>query len=1183
MNKKETEVVLQRIENWYARLPDLIVFDKQNFHAEFGWSKDPTPFQDRMELKYKKIEEGESWGEKWESAWFHLTGEVPKNWSGKQVATDLDFSGEGLVFDSDGVAIQGITNGAIWDQNFARTRVPFIDECSGGEKIELWVEAAANSLFGVFTEPDPEEQSPKRYGWFDAKVEKMKFGIFDNDLWHLYLDARILLGLVKHLDKKSVRRIRIIKSLNQCINIFAENRSNAQASRDCLKVELEKCASASDLKVSAIGHAHIDTGWLWPVRETVRKTARTFATQLKIIEQYPQYIFGASQPQHYQFMKDSYPEIYERVKAAVKSGNWECQGGMWVEADCNLISGESMVRQLLHGKNFFKNEFDVDVDNLWLPDVFGYSAALPQILKKSGVNFFLTQKLSWSQFNEFPHQTFHWRGIDGTEILTHFPPENTYNSELDTQFLLPAQSGFKEKDKLDEFISLFGVGDGGGGPKPENIELGIRMKDLENSPRVRFDTAKNFFHRLEKEKDSLDTWVGELYLELHRGTLTTHGLVKKQNRKLEWKLRAVEMLWSCADLDKYPAKELDAMWKKLLINQFHDIIPGSSINMVYQTTHKEYEEIHKGCDDLIDQSANILFQEDRNAFVLMNSLSYKWEGMVTLPESLNGYELLNENGERVKVQKIGEKIEAFVSLNPLSFSTFRKGEKSNTEELTDNGLILENELIRYEDLPLGSSVIYVSHEWLGWVHPDPDGIQLSTLVEILKNLKSGNISRVDMNRFHSVIYNHTFSVKAKDWKDILENTYIWVDWMCMPQPSVEDPNDKRRYEDICMKGSRAIRSIPAYIEKSDFMLILCPEGEHVDRKERFDKSKRAASCFRTWRRRGWCVLEFFACYFSVRKSHPTLLVRSGSGTPEWISSLDCLKLAVGTSDFTCCQRNHIITTSTQKAIMKSLESKAEKERQEKLSSRLPDKGFVSVGCPGACTSLMIAMSFGNENIVNMLLDAGANPYERCAVGNDVLQCTAIMNRVELARFWIERFPDWDFDTANYIVGGKALLSCVFMGPDKGELTDLLMISGANPFCVTHHGSTLLVCASENEDTSLELLQSLCERFPELVNKQRRSQTWTFKTISTFCKFLKKCHLSSSPIVEMFSEEPGCVCLHFAVKRGDLRAVEILLNAGANPNIRNDMGQTPIDFCDTYGPYPKIKNKLMFISHKLTSN
>ena len=696
MNKKETAVILQRIENWYSRLPDLIVYDKQIFHAEFGWSKEPTPFSKRMDLSYKKIKEGDSWGEKWESAWFHLNGEVPKHWSGKQIATDLDFSGEGLVFDSEGVAIQGITNGSIWDQNFARTRVPFIEECTGGEKLELWVEAAANSLFGVFTDPDPEEESPKRHGWFDAKAERMRFGIFDRDMWHLYLDARILLGLVKHLDEKSVRRPRIINALNQCINKFSEDRDNSLKARKCLEVELEKNASASDLKVSAIGHAHIDTGWLWPVRETVRKTARTFATQLKIIDQYPQYIFGASQPQHYQFMKDSYPEIYERVKAAVSKGNWECQGGMWVEADCNLISGESMVRQLLHGKNFFKDEFDVDVDNLWLPDVFGYSAALPQILKKSGIDFFLTQKLSWSQFNEFPHQTFHWRGIDGTEILTHFPPENTYNSELDTEFLLPAQNGFKEKDKLDEFISLFGVGDGGGGPKPENIELGMRMGDLENSPRVRFDTAKNFFHRLEKEKDSLDTWVGELYLELHRGTLTTHGLVKKQNRKLEWKLRSVEMLWSCIDMDKYPAKELDALWKKLLINQFHDIIPGSSINLVYQTTHKEYEEIHRGCDDLIDESAKLLFDKDPDAFVLVNTLSYRWEGMVDIPDSFRGYEILDENGDNLQIQLNGEKTEAYVSLDPLSYSTFKKGEKSNLEGSIDQGFILENELIRYE-------------------------------------------------------------------------------------------------------------------------------------------------------------------------------------------------------------------------------------------------------------------------------------------------------------------------------------------------------------------------------------------------------------------------------------------------------------------------------------------------------
>ena len=574
MNKKETEILIARIEKWYAQLPNNFVYDKIPFQAKFGWSKEKVSFKDRLNLEYKPIKEGDEWGNKWESAWFHLKANMPSEWRGKQIASELDFSGEGLVYDNRGNEIQGITNASIWDQNFVRTRVILGKNFISNGKIELWVEAAANSLFGVFTDPDVKEESPKKHGWFDAKVEKMKVGIFDEELWHLYLDVRILIGLIKHLDKKSVQRSRIIRSLNNAINAFGNTKKKVKDARQCLKTELEKRASDSDLKVSAIGHAHIDTGWLWPVKETIRKCARTFSTQLDIIDKYPDYIFGASQPQHYQFIKDYYPEIFERIKKAVKKGQWELQGGMWVEADCNLISGESMVRQLIHGKNFFKDEFGIEVDNLWLPDVFGYSAALPQILKKSGVNYFLTQKLSWSQFNEFPHHTFNWRGIDGTEILTHFPPENTYNSELDTQFLVPAQDHFKEKAYLDEFISLFGVGDGGGGPKPENIELGRRMASLESSPKVSFDTAKNFFDRLNNHKDKLDTWVGELYLELHRGTLTTHGLVKKQNRKLENKLRNVEILWSCLALQDYPLKELDVLWKKLLINQFHDIIPG---------------------------------------------------------------------------------------------------------------------------------------------------------------------------------------------------------------------------------------------------------------------------------------------------------------------------------------------------------------------------------------------------------------------------------------------------------------------------------------------------------------------------------------------------------------------------------------------------------------------------------
>ena len=696
MNKKETQIIITRIEKWFARLQTSFISNEQNLNAEFAWSKEPTPFSDRLNLEYKLIKEGEPWGQKWESAWFHLTGSVPEKWAGKSVVAELDFSGEGLVFDTQGKVLQGITNGSIWDPNFARTRVPLIEICDGGESVDLWVETAANSLFGVYTDSDPSSENPKRHGWFDAKVEKMQIGLFDEALWHLYLDVRILLGLAKRLDEKSVRRVRIIRALNNAVNAFGDDQKKTNESRDCLKKELEKPASASDLKVSAIGHAHIDTGWLWPVRETIRKCARTFSNQLDLIEKYPDYIFGASQPQHYQFVKDNYPEIYSRIKEAVKKGQWELQGGMWVEADCNLISGESMVRQVLHGKNFFMDEFGIDVDNLWLPDVFGYSAALPQLLKKSGIKYFLSQKMSWSQFNEFPHHTFNWRGIDGTEILTHFPPENTYNSELDTAFLVPAQTHFKEKAFIDEFISLFGVGDGGGGPKPENIELGRRMADLENSPRVSFDTAKNFFNRLSKYEKDVETWVGELYLELHRGTLTTQALVKKQNRKLEWKLRAVEMLWSCLPLKNYPSEELDGLWKKLLINQFHDIIPGSSINLVYQNTHQEYEDIQRDCDSLIALAGQSLFEQNADSFVLVNTLSYAWAGEIQIPNSMEGYEVLDESGIPIPVQKVKSAWVVFVELLPLSFSTFRKGNVLSIGIDQGHGLNLENELIRYE-------------------------------------------------------------------------------------------------------------------------------------------------------------------------------------------------------------------------------------------------------------------------------------------------------------------------------------------------------------------------------------------------------------------------------------------------------------------------------------------------------
>ena len=696
MNKKETAIIVSRIEQWNNRLKDYFVEDRTTLTSKYAWSKNAVPFSEKNKLKYKPITKGKSWGKEWDSAWFCLNGHIKKEWRGKKIIADLDFSGEGLVYDPKGKEIQGITNASIWDQNFVRTRVLIPKTCIKNNEVEIWVETAANSLFGIFVDVDPEQDNPKRHGTFDAKVQTIDIGIFREDIWHLYLDVRILLGLIEKLEKDSTQRLRIINSLNKAVIAFKDDKKDANSSRNILSAELNKRASSSELKVAAVGHAHIDTGWLWPVKETIRKCARTFTTQLDLIERYPDYVFGASMPQHYQFMKDFYPSIFKRIKAAVKKGQWELQGGMWVEADCNLISGESMVRQLLYGKIFFKKEFGVDVDNLWLPDVFGYSAALPQILKQAEIDYFLTQKISWNQFNDFPHQTFNWRGIDGTEILTHFPPENTYNSELDTKFLMPAQKTFKEKDKLNEFMSLFGVGDGGGGPKPENIELGKRLKNLEGAPKVSFDHAKNFFRRLNRKKNQLETWVGELYLELHRGTLTTHGLVKKQNRKLENKLKAVEFLWSNCDLKSYPHNDLDEAWKKLMINQFHDIIPGSSINLVYKNTHKEYEWIHKTCDKLLNKSASILFKKDKNSFTVVNSLSYPFKGVVKIPYKYKGYQIISDDKISLATQQVNKDLVCFVDLEPFSFKTFSKGQKEKSKTVNHPSLVLENKYVKYE-------------------------------------------------------------------------------------------------------------------------------------------------------------------------------------------------------------------------------------------------------------------------------------------------------------------------------------------------------------------------------------------------------------------------------------------------------------------------------------------------------
>ncbi len=732
MHKEKIKLLEKRIDAVYQWLKQQIIVKNIPLKTEFYHTKFPCTFNNRLNGKYVPINENEKWGDEWESAWFHLTAEVPEEWKNYNVVAQMDFGGEALVFDDSGCPVYGLSNGSVFDLDYSKDIYQLFPSCNGGEKVDLYVEAAANILFGIHLHGDPKSDDPKIHGHFEAKLNRARLCIFDTEIWHLRLDVEVLNSLMHSLPENSVRRAKILRGINNAIDLYGNSRENLKKSLQELKKLYQTPANASDMNVVAVGHAHIDTGWLWPVRESIRKCARTYASQIDLIEKYPDYVFGASQAQHYLFVKEHYPKLYEKIKKYVKEGRWEIQGGTWVEHDCNVIDGESMVRQFLHAKNFYQDEFGFEVKNLWLPDVFGYSAAMPQILKKCGVDFFLTQKISWSQFNKFPHHTFKWKGIDGTEIVTHFPPEDNYNTMLTPAQLRFGQDNFIEKDAFDEYISLFGIGDGGGGPKEEMIERGLRVKNLEGCPKAQFGRADNFFKRILAKGKELEIWEGELYLELHRGTYTTQARTKRWNRMLENKLRQVEFICSKLPAKQYPRKQLDRIWKNLLMNQFHDIIPGSSIHSVYETAEAEYSNNFAICNELENEAAGKLFEKEKNTLTLFNSLSYDYTRSIELPASWNDCGAKNENGDPIPVQHENNFNVAAITVPAHSAITICKSGNVQAN-IPGNDLVLENDLIRYEFSENGE-IIAVEDKESGH--------------KVLENGKTGNIFSLYVDRPH---------------------------------------------------------------------------------------------------------------------------------------------------------------------------------------------------------------------------------------------------------------------------------------------------------------------------------------------------------------------------------------------------------------------------------------------------
>lgn len=444
-----------------------------------------------------------------------------------------------------------------------------------------------------------------------------------------------------------------------------------------------------DITVSLIGHTHIDCAWLWRLKHTREKAARSFSTVNRLMERYDEYIFLQSQAQLYDYIKDDYPEIYEHIKKRVQEGKWEPGGSMWVECDCNLVSGESIVRQILYAKRFFEKEFRVENHYLWLPDVFGYSWALPQILKKSEIDTFVTTKISWNDTNKLPYDTFTWRGVDGSEVTTHFitTPEEfncrfyTYNGQVKPYTVKGVWDNYSNKDLNTDMLICYGYGDGGGGVNRDMLENAQAIKKIPGLPQIRNEQAKDYFERLNqtlKENPRggyLPVWDGELYLEFHRGTYTSQANNKKSNRTLEFMLRDAELLsvMSMIHGGKYPAEELFQAWKILLRHQFHDIIPGSSIHEVYEDSAIEYAEAKAALEKVINLALSELIAPEENAYTVANTAPYQRTELVTLPYSgddsvmvvdQEGNELLSavsENGIDVLLTEAA----------PVSFKTLR--------------------------------------------------------------------------------------------------------------------------------------------------------------------------------------------------------------------------------------------------------------------------------------------------------------------------------------------------------------------------------------------------------------------------------------------------------------------------------------------------------------------------------
>lgn len=691
-----------RVQHWLRTLKADFYRPLGRIELEAFRTMEHLPYEEAQQRKYTPVKTGFTWGNTWEYCWFRGKFELPENAEGKRIVLNLNPGGESTLF------VNGEEFGTYRADWIAQPHHYMVDntitrDALPGSRYEICMETYAGHYFPncetgyCATGPvlpgsyqDPLAEGSRRI------LGECTYGIWCEDAYQLYMDVETLYRLLEAVDENSLRAAKIAQALKQfTLDVdFEQPQEEREAcyrnAREGLKEAMRAQNGSSAPVFWAVGNAHLDLAWLWPVAETERKTARTFAAQLRLMEEYPEYRFIQSQPAEYELCRKYYPKLFERVLEKIRQGQWIADGAMWVEPDTNMAGGEALIRQLLYGKQYYKEVLGVDSRVLWLPDTFGYTAALPQILKGCDVPYLVTQKIFWccNDGERFPYHYFYWEGMDGSRVTSFLPTSYTY--QTDPKETTEVWNQREQKEDLEAFLLPFGYGDGGGGPSRDHVEYVLRQKDLEGSPKMKMGSPEEFFRMMEAEGGPKHTYTGELYFASHRGTYTSQAQAKKNNRRNEFALRDMELWSALAGIRGLPAEQETRLelWKKFLFLQFHDILPGSSIERVYKEAQEQQEEIRTGAERMTEKAMRVLAgsrEEKMNpsgegeAVAVWNSLSFERTGLVTLPEDFRKG-AVSSSGDRIPVFIQREGLKAAVTVPPCGWITLYPAEEQIEEE-----------------------------------------------------------------------------------------------------------------------------------------------------------------------------------------------------------------------------------------------------------------------------------------------------------------------------------------------------------------------------------------------------------------------------------------------------------------------------------------------------------------------